>query len=125
MGLKKVFRDPPKSKKLIFSKNPNSVICPNMGGGQGSGPSHPETHLPGADHTIRATVLEISRADYAKKFYFAICSSKTVAWIKRDPPKSKKLIFSKNPNSVICPNMGEVKGVTPATLIVSDLLVLD
>ena len=42
MGAKKVFRDPPKSKKLIFSKNPNSVICPNMGGGQGSGPSHPE-----------------------------------------------------------------------------------
>ena len=33
---------PPKSKKLIFSKNPNSVICLNMGGGQGSGPSHPD-----------------------------------------------------------------------------------
>ena len=41
-GGQKSFFGPPKSKKLIFSKNPNSVICPNMGGGQGSGPSHPD-----------------------------------------------------------------------------------
>ena len=33
---------PPKIKKIVFSKNPNSVICPNMGGGQGSGPRHPD-----------------------------------------------------------------------------------
>ena len=31
-----------KLKKMIISKNPNSGICPNMGGGQGSGPSHPD-----------------------------------------------------------------------------------
>ena len=31
--------DPP---KVRFSKILNSVICPNMGGGQGSGPSHPD-----------------------------------------------------------------------------------
>ena len=37
-----LFWGPLKSKKLIFSKNPNSVICPNMGGGQGSGPGHPD-----------------------------------------------------------------------------------
>ena len=36
------------------------------------------------------------------------------------PPKTeKKLIFSKNPISVIYLNMGVVKGVVPATLIVS------
>ena len=31
---------PPCSDKC--QKNPNSVICPNMGGGQGSRPSHPD-----------------------------------------------------------------------------------
>ena len=41
-GVKEVFLGPQKSKKLIFSKNLNSVICLNMGGGQGSGPSHPD-----------------------------------------------------------------------------------
>ena len=29
-------------KKLIFSKKPKSVICLNIGGSQGSGPSHPD-----------------------------------------------------------------------------------
>ena len=34
---------PPKIKKKSFSqKNTNSVICPKMGGSQGSGPSHPD-----------------------------------------------------------------------------------
>ena len=37
LGPNKVF-----GGQKIFSKNPNSVICPNMGGGQGSGPGHPD-----------------------------------------------------------------------------------
>ena len=40
-GLKKIFLGLPKLKNLIFSKNLNSVICPNMGGGQGSCHRHP------------------------------------------------------------------------------------
>ena len=94
-------------------------------------------------------VLEISRADYAKnsailtsvasklelrsKSLRSMTPSK-VRFLRpnkvlggqkvfRDPPKSKKLIFSKTPNSVICPNMGVVKGVAPANLMVSELLV--
>ena len=38
----KGFRAPQNIKKLIFSKNQNSVICPKMGGGQRSGPRHPD-----------------------------------------------------------------------------------
>ena len=38
----KIFLEPPKQKKINFLKNPNSVICLNMGCGQGSGPSHPD-----------------------------------------------------------------------------------
>ena len=34
---------PQKHKKLIFSKNPNSVICPNIGGSFHSGPGDPGT----------------------------------------------------------------------------------
>merc|ERR1711983_318243 len=45
-GVKKVFWGPPKSAKLIFLKNPNSVICPNMEGGQESDPSHPDSVRP-------------------------------------------------------------------------------
>ena len=37
-GLKEVFLGPQKHKKLIFSKNPNSVICLNIGGSFHSGP---------------------------------------------------------------------------------------
>ena len=38
-GAQKSFFGPPKTeKKLIFSKNPISVICPNIGGGFHSGP---------------------------------------------------------------------------------------
>ena len=41
-GVKKVFRGPPKSKKLIFSKKPKFCDLSEHGGGQGSGPSHPD-----------------------------------------------------------------------------------
>ena len=37
----KSFQEPPKIKKNNFLKELNSVICPNMGGGRGSDPSHP------------------------------------------------------------------------------------
>ena len=41
-GAQNSFFVPLETQKLIFSKNPNSVICPNMWGGQGSGPKHPD-----------------------------------------------------------------------------------
>ena len=40
-GSKKCF-GPPKLKKWFSQKNPKSVICQNIGGGQGSGPSQPD-----------------------------------------------------------------------------------
>ena len=40
-GSKKCFGSP-KLKKWFSQKNPKSVICQNIGGGQGSGPSQPD-----------------------------------------------------------------------------------
>ena len=34
---------PPKIKKIVFSKNPNSVICPNIAGSFDNGPGNPGT----------------------------------------------------------------------------------
>ena len=38
----KSFLGPPKIKKNDFLKTPEFVICPNIGGGQGSCLSHPD-----------------------------------------------------------------------------------
>ena len=43
-GGSKKFFGAPKIKKNNLIKNPNSVICPNNGGGQGSGPSTQRIH---------------------------------------------------------------------------------
>ena len=43
LGTQKSFLGPQKHKKLIFSKNPNSVICPNIAGSFHSGPGNPGT----------------------------------------------------------------------------------
>ena len=43
MGGQKMCFEAPKIKKMIFTQNPNSVIFLNMGDGQGSGPSHPDS----------------------------------------------------------------------------------
>ena len=52
-GGPKRFQGPPKHKKLIFSKNPNSVICPNIGGCFHIGPGDPGTIKP--HYTIHLT----------------------------------------------------------------------
>ena len=46
LGAKKSFLGLPKHKKMIFSKNLNSVICVNIGGSFHSGPGHLGTIRP-------------------------------------------------------------------------------
>ena len=46
LGLKEIFFGPPKQKKKIFSRNLNSMIWPNIGGGSRNGSGHLGTIRP-------------------------------------------------------------------------------
>ena len=46
LGAQKKILGPPKNEKNYSQKTTNSVICPNMGGGQSSCPRHPDGVAP-------------------------------------------------------------------------------